>query len=393
MKSPLEQIKALEAWQSHRDGSGKRIAVLDSGIAPHPALNPNIRHDLGISLAGDGPLHAHGTKVAGIIGACHEPLGVLKGVAWYADMISVRVLGKNKKGSIEQVIQGIEYAVAHGAQILNLSIEVAQSSSKSDDAIHALRRCMLAASRKGVLFVTAAGNDGVDLSERPVYPASFNTRPRNGDYPSAINQIVVGAATGDDQHARKNFDPRTVDITAPDNAVTTAPNGGYGSLAATSAATAYVTGVAALVWTANPDWKAADVITQILESADRVEALKPYVDKGRRLNTQAAVQGPFTIGDQSNTKPWIAGEPAKVELIQSYPSSLCTTAEVHMSYTYPYSFTHEIYCGRLLADNHVKTIEFNPKSATGRARLRIRCKSCEGLGSHSTLFPVGPVAT
>lgn len=392
MKNPLEQIKAYEAWQSHRDGSGKRIAVLDSGIAPHPALNPNVRQDLGISFAGDGPLHAHGTKVAGIIGAIHEPLGVLKGIAWYADMMSVRVLGKNKKGSIEQVIQGIDYAVAHGAQILNLSIEVEQSSSKTDAAIHALRRCMLAASRKGVLFVTAAGNDGIDLSEHPVYPASFNTRPRNSDYPSPINQIVVGAATGDDQHARKNFDPRTVDIAAPDNAVTTAPNSGYGSLAATSAATAYVTGVAALVWTANPDWKAADVITHLLESADRVEALMPYVDEGRRLNAKAAVQGPFVVGDLSNNKTWIAGQPAKVELIQSYRSSLCKTAEVHMSYTYPYSFTHEIYCGGLLADNHAKTIEFNPKSATGQARLRIRCRGCEGLCSHSSIFPVAAAA-
>lgn len=380
MKSPLEQIKAHQAWQSHRDGSGKRIAVLDSGIASHPALNPNVRRDLGISFAGEGPLHAHGTKVAGIIGASHEPLGVLKGVAWHADMMSVRVLGQNKKGSIEQVIQGIDYAVAHGADILNLSIEVEQNDNDADDAIHALRRCMLAASQKGALFVTAAGNDGVDLSEHQVFPASFNTRPRNGDYPSPINQIVVGAATGDDQHARKNFDPKTVDIAAPDNAVTTAPNDGYGSLAATSAAAAYVTGVAALVWTANPDWKATDVITHILESADRVAALAPYVNEGRRLNARAAVQGPFSI---RSTKPWIAGERATLELIRSYPSSLCDTAEVHLSYTYPYNFYHEVFCGHMVDDDSIKTIEFTPKSATGRAQARIRCGGREGLLSYS----------
>ncbi len=103
-------------------GVGVHVAVIDTGIDPcHPDLNVQG----GVSFVETEPdyrdTHGHGTHVAGIIGAKDNAFGVV-GVAPAVNLYAVKVLDKNGAGALADVIAGIDWAVANGMQVANLSL-------------------------------------------------------------------------------------------------------------------------------------------------------------------------------------------------------------------------------------------------------------------------------
>ncbi len=191
-------INAATAWQTTTGSAATVIAVIDSGIDfTHPDLannqwtNPN--------LTDTGDLHGwdfitdsaeikdeqgHGTAVAGIIAAeGNNSLGIT-GVMWRASLMSLRVLDNTGTGDVAGAVEAIDYAVAHGAHVINLSWGTSGESAALRDAIER-------AIKRNVVVVCSAGNGGGDLEATPYYPASFKLR----------NLISVAASDNSDQLA------------------------------------------------------------------------------------------------------------------------------------------------------------------------------------------------
>jgi subtilisin len=78
----------------------------------------------------------------------------------------VRVLDAHRKGTEEQLARGIQYALARGARILNVSVN-------TDSPTAPLRAAAAAVERAGAVLVASAGNDRRNLGQRPSYPVCF----------------------------------------------------------------------------------------------------------------------------------------------------------------------------------------------------------------------------
>ena len=113
----------------------------------------------------------HGTAVAGVIGARGDNAFGMSGVAWNVRLMPVKVLHDSGWGTTATMIAGLDYALANGARIVNMSLNGPDSSQALDDAIHE-------AERQGVLVVTSAGNDAANRDRVASYPASMRLARR-----------------------------------------------------------------------------------------------------------------------------------------------------------------------------------------------------------------------
>jgi subtilisin family serine protease len=171
-----QAIDAPGAWASGCNGNGVRVAVLDGGIhSTHADLVANLDVAAsrsfvpGFNFNEDVGTFWHGTHVAGIVAAADNTIGTI-GIAPQARLVGVKVL-HNGSGSFGGVIQGILYAATPlaqgggGADIINMSLGaiIAKNDEGGGRLVAAMNKAVNYANRFGVLVVTAAGNDGLDL--------------------------------------------------------------------------------------------------------------------------------------------------------------------------------------------------------------------------------------
>lgn len=208
--------RAITGGPLSGDGQGVRVAVLDSGVLPHPHFNAiNLTH---LDLA-EGPKTgtgaAHGTSVASIISG-------REGIAPKAEVISIRVLDGEGAGNSFQVAQGIIEAVDQGAQVINMSLGVYE-----DAAI--LRQAVRYAHDQGILMVAAAGNDGYD---RMPFPAAYS------------EVLAVTAVDANSQQARFPNQSMAINFAAPGVGILAAgADEGTLLFSGTSAAAPFVAGI------------------------------------------------------------------------------------------------------------------------------------------------------
>ena len=246
------------AWRLTQ-GAGVTVAVVDSGVDANPQFGDRVTvgPDLAGATAGDVPPGAdcvgHGTSVASIIAAAPQAGVTFAGVAPQASILSIKITNSdNFPGQV--TAQAIRDAVNLGANVINLSLATNVSTP-------ALLAAAQFAQARNVVVVAAAGNDDPDGVVGPFYPAA---------YPGVLS---VGAI-GPDGSLASFSDTRTpVSVTAPGVDVTSAYPGTFPQAYnpgdnGTSFATAFVSGVAALVRAAYPGLGEAQVVTRITATAD-----------------------------------------------------------------------------------------------------------------------------
>ncbi|HZC63615.1 MAG TPA: S8 family serine peptidase [Streptosporangiaceae bacterium] len=237
------------AWAVSQ-GHGITVAVVDSGVDYGPQLAGRVS---AIDLTGQGPRDCvgHGTAVASLIAASDaRARGIpFYGVAPAARILSVKV-NTGETGFSRLLAQGIRDAATAGAQVINVSVQTAVSSS-------ALRSAVVFAQRRDAVVVAAAGNDNPGSGVGPYYPAS---------YPGVIS---VGAVDQAGTLASYTDRKTRVSVTAPGANVASAWPGGYNPAnQGTSFAAAFVSGVTALVRAAYPRLTAVQVIRRVEATAD-----------------------------------------------------------------------------------------------------------------------------
>ena len=292
LDSSAPVVGAPEAWERGFDGAGVDVAVLDTGIdAQHADVAENIeatRNFTGDADAVDRT--GHGTHVAGIVaGTGAASGGTYRGIAPAADLLVGKVLADDGLGRDSWVIDGMEWAVASGAEVVNLSLG-GNATDGSDPVSRALDRLR---EESGALFVVAAGNDG-PTGRTISAPAAADGALSVGNATDA-GELEFSSSRG----PRLGDDAVKPELVAPGTDVIAAkaaagwlgfPVGEFHvSLSGTSMAAPHVAGAAALLLQAHPDWKADELEAALVSSARTLDGLTVYEQGAGMLAIPAAL--------------------------------------------------------------------------------------------------------
>ena len=240
-------LQKLRLPQAHAlaHGANVTVAVIDSGIdVRHPELANAVVDSFDALGSREGP-HVHGTGIAGAI-VSHARL---MGSAPAARILAIRAFGVAASGAASTsfvILKGLDYAAAHGAQIINMSF-----AGPKDGLIE---RGIAAAAAKGIMMVAAAGNGGP--KSPPLYPAA---NP---------NVMAVSATDAQDRLFAASNRGSHIAIAAPGvDIFLPAPNEKYQMTSGTSFSAAYVSGLAALMLERNPVLKPDQVRAILVKTA------------------------------------------------------------------------------------------------------------------------------
>ena len=357
-------INAPEAWEISKGSESTVVGVLDTGIDPtHPDLAQNVWRNSG-EVAGNGidddnngyiddfngcnfvtydPAagkktcgavvyndHNHGTHLAGTIGARGDNGIGLSGVAPRVKMISLAFLDAKGSGTLSDMLEGIEYAIAlkrrvkqglsGGADIRVINGSFGHNEGFTQPEFDAFK----AMEDAGILFVAAAGNGGADgLGDNndrlPTYPATY-------EIDSLVSVAAVGRTGGLAYFS--NYGAESVDIAAPGVSITsTAFKGGYEAQSGTSMAAPHVTGVAALLFSYQPKLEPWVVKQMMLASTKDGTTVKALSGLSGKLGSPGMVDAAaaLKLSDADLSAPRITKDPKS----QAVPlgASLVLTAQ------------------------------------------------------------------
>jgi hypothetical protein len=282
----LAKIEAPAAWDITTGSDRVVIAIVDSGVdLDHPELKDKIwtNDDPPGDADGDGnpdddqngyvdDVHGwdfvnwngkpqddygHGTFVAGILAAETNNGVLVAGVSWGAEIMPVKVVDKKGDSDIFKLTGGIRYAANNGARIIHVSPFLYSSVDPNP-----VQEVINYAHDRGVLVVAGSGDP---LLKDPIPPDAYR-------YPAALDHVVSVAATDryderwDDDHGCSTYNGM-VDVAAPGVSIFSLLRGQYygGWWWSTGLAAAHVSGLAALIWSVNPNLT-PDQVEGIIES-------------------------------------------------------------------------------------------------------------------------------
>lgn len=260
-------INVEAAWPSD-SGQGITVAILDNGVElTHPDLLANLVTGYGYGSAGSNGGDAssyHGTCCAGIVAATNNNEGV-KGVAFSSKIMPIKI-GVGRTLSMDSAVVGIQYAYTHGADVINcsFSVSIANNGLPTLEMMPSLQALSNARTYgrngKGCVIVCSSGNGN----------ENFVNFPANQEGNLAVGAIdrcgirsggkfAMSTTEGAEQCDAWKNDYKgscygyALDVVAPGSSCyTTTVNSDYDTFGGTSAACPYVSGVAALVLSANP---------------------------------------------------------------------------------------------------------------------------------------------
>jgi outer membrane protein assembly factor BamB/subtilisin family serine protease len=323
--TPGADIGAPAAWSIQSGAPGVIVTIIDSGIRlTHTDLVANLwtnpspgtsgfRNDLhGInatvspssSSSGtptDNDSAGHGTHVSGTIGAVGNNGIDVSGVAWTVQLMALKFLAADGSGVTSDEITCINYAIAHGAAIINASFGSTVFSQSEFNAIQQ-------AGKAGIIFVAAAGNDGLSTDTGNDYPAGYQLD----------NIVTVAATTRTDALASfSNYGSGSVDLAAPGDQILSTINTSdtaTGVLSGTSMATPHVSGSLALLKAHFPSDTYRQLINRLLRSVTKLPGLTGKVQSGGRLNLAQALSSTDNrpLNDDFATRAQLSGPNVRV---------------------------------------------------------------------------------
>lgn len=226
----------------------------------------------------EGPDAAHGTHVAGIIGADRNNNLGINGVADNALIMGIRTVPDGDERD-KDIANSIRYAVDNGAKIINMSFGKGYVKDKQvvDDAVKY-------AMDHDVLLVHAAGNDGDNIDRVSNYPNRYFVDSLGFNKGEAEAWITVGASSWDKSDviaSFSNYGEKSVDVFAPGvDIYSSVPTSEYKEQSGTSMASPVVAGLAALIWSYYPDFSAVEIKNIIMESVVRIDDKVKVSDGG-----------------------------------------------------------------------------------------------------------------
>ncbi len=226
---PSASIHTPEAWDITQGSTNVLVAVLDTGLGADLAeftnrVVPGYNFVSGNTNTSDD--NGHGTAVAGVLCANANNGSFGAGVDWQCQLMPIKILDSTGSGTYSWFAQGIDYAVAHGCKVINLSAGGTSTNTSVSISI-------LNAIASGVIFVTITHNDSAGTIR----------------FPGRLNQCITVGATdqNDDRCGFSNYGPQ-IDLVAPGTNIYTA--GIFGNLQnwwGTSFSAPMVSGVSAIL--------------------------------------------------------------------------------------------------------------------------------------------------
>lgn len=293
-------IQAPAAWNITHGSVNVKIAILDCGIfETHPDLAGKVVAESDQvppdenpywntpNYSGTNDLCNHGTHVAGIASATTNNGTGVAGVGYTTSLLNGKVLLESRdangnllsggSGSVTSIANGIAWATANGANVINMSL------GGFGGCPNTLQAAIDDAWAHNIVIVAAAGNDGMDET---FFPADCN------------HVVPVGSTDASDARSSFSNYGTWVQVAAPGTSIlsTVNPeipangNNLYGLKSGTSMATPHVAGLAALLWTTGWGLSAQMVIDRLTNSGDaRTDTATNW--SFRRINASAAVIG------------------------------------------------------------------------------------------------------
>ena len=368
-------INVVPLWEKGITGSRDiKVAIIDTGVQwNHPDLKANIYTNPseidgnGIDDDGNGFVddvhgwnfitntgnsnddHDHGTHCAGTIGGVgNNGIGVA-GVNWAVSILPLKFLSADGSGTLEAAVEAIQYATLMQVNVMSNSWGGGGFSQTMYDAIEA-------ASTKGILFVAAAGNDGKSNDSDPSYPASYE------------NDNVVSVAAIDNAEKLayfSNYGSKTVDVAAPGvNILSTVKDGKYVDFSGTSMATPHVSGVAALLFSANPSWTHSDVKQRLIATSKPVRVLRRKVASKGMVDAFNAYQNVIPPPTDPDESLW---EDVSYSLESSHP--YLSNAYDTFNINYPGAKYIRVHFAKIEVEEGYDKLELYSKSASGKKEL------------------------
>jgi serine protease len=283
-----------EAWAIERGSSRVTVAILDTAFdLDHPDLAP--RFDPGYDFFNDDASPdvgatgvAHGTHVAGIVGAVgNDGVGVAGVAPEAVRLLPVQVFDDTGGvGSVDAVVTALHWVAGRpvaGPAPRPAPVEIVNLSLGTDGAyqlVPALEDAIRDARRAGVLVLAASGNNAFDGGV---------IAPANG--PCAVAVGSVDEDLGLSWFSNFVAGERAIDLAGPGGrslpdagepglpragVTSTVPYGAYGQLQGTSMSTPWVAGVAALLASREPGWTSEDLLRALLDGAWLPAGASPY---------------------------------------------------------------------------------------------------------------------
>ena len=298
-------IDADQAWGVSRGSHDVIVGVIDTGIDyNHPDLAANIWTNPGeipgnnMDDDGNGYVddvhgydfvnndsdpfddNGHGTHCSGTIGGVGNNGVGVAGVNWQVSLMALKFLSGAGSGSTADAVRAVEYSTM-------MHVDLTSNSWGGGGFSQTLYDAIAAAGAQNIVFVAAAGNDGVDNDVSPHYPSSYDL----------ANLISVAATDHNDAKASfSNWGRTSVDLAAPGvNILSTLPGNSYGQLSGTSMATPHVSGVCALIRSVAPGVPVAQLKNILLSSVDHVASMNNMVVSNGRLNAFFAIAEPDDV--------------------------------------------------------------------------------------------------
>lgn len=398
-------IDAPEAWDLQGGDPSLKVGVVDTGLDRtqtdvEPWVNSAETPSNGLDDDDNGYVddyygwdfinndadpaedHYHGTAVASTAVAKRSSGGPVVG-SGQGRVVTAKSLGSNGLGSLSSVANGLRYAAAQGARVVNMSIGWSDATNLSQTPFSAVY-----ADYPETLFVVAAGNDAVDSDASAAGASCRNPAP---------NLICVAATASDDTRSSfSNWGATSVDIGAPGSMILALRYPGLNNTAyfnGTSLAAPMVAGIGTLILAERPNATARQIKDAIITGADVTTSLAGITTSGRRANARGALQAISSVAaasPASSAAPQVSGT---LTVGGTLTASTGTWSGSPTTYAYRWQTCQAdlSFCTNLASATGAS---FTPTSALQGRRLRVQvyaqgADGRSGLAYSALTTPVG----